>query len=94
MCWESSPLAPRRCKWQVRLEWGPYTLEGETPGSVTLVIGLWGGTLLPIAWLRAMGARGGAAMAGHDGKDFFRARSDGYSLWEDGVIWICGSPSL
>ena len=45
------------------------------------------GTPLPIAGLRATGARGGAAMIGNVRMDFFRARSDGYSLWEDGVIW-------
>ena len=28
------------------------------------------GTLLPIAGLRATGARGGAAVAGHDGMDY------------------------
>jgi len=30
------------------------------------------GTLLPIAGLRATGARGGAAMSGHVGMDFSR----------------------
>ena len=39
MGWESSPLAPRRCRWRVRLEQGPYTLEGGIPGSVTILIG-------------------------------------------------------
>ena len=70
MSWESSPLAPHHYKWLVRLGRGPYTQEGEIPGSVTLLIGCGDGTLLPIAWLSATGARGGAAMADHDGMDF------------------------
>ena len=41
------------------------------------------GTLLPIAWLRATGARGGAAEVGHAGVDFSEARSDEFSLGED-----------
>ena len=44
-------------------------------------------TLLPITWLGAVGTRGGAAVAGHDGM-VFRALSDESLLGEDGVIWI------
>ena len=58
MGWENSPLAPRHYNWLVRLGRGPYTQEGETPGSTALLIGCGGGTLLPIAWLSATGARG------------------------------------
>ena len=77
MGWESSLLAPRHYKWLVRLGRGPYTQEGETPGSVTLLIGCGGRTLLPIAWLRAIEVTGGAVMAGHDGMDFsWRAPMD------------------
>ena len=42
------------------------------------------GILLPIAWLSATGARGGAAMASHDGMDFSeRALMD--TRWEEMV---------
>ena len=84
MGWESSPLAPHHCKWLVRLGRGPYTQEGETPGSVTLLTACGRRILLLVAWLRATGARGGAAMAGHDGMDFFgRAQMD--ARWEEMV---------
>ena len=59
----------------------------ETPGSATSPIGRGICTLLPITRLGAMGARGGSAVAGHDGW-FSRARSDESLLGEDGVIWI------
>ena len=42
MGWESSPLAPRHYRWQVRLGRGPCMLAGETPGSATLPIGYGG----------------------------------------------------
>ena len=38
--------------------------------SVGVSVNVGDGTLLPIAWLRATGARAGAAMAGHDGMHF------------------------
>ena len=68
--WGSSSLAPRHYRWRARLGRGPYTLEGEIPGSATLLIGCADGTLLPITGLRATGAGGGAVLAGHDGMDF------------------------
>ena len=63
-------------------------LSYATIANNSRAVAMGDGTLLPITWLRATGARGGAEMADHDGMDFFRARSDGYLLWEDGVIWI------
>ena len=51
------------------------------------------GTLLPVAWLRATRARGGAAMTGHDRMDFFgRAPMDTrYGGWCDLDLRIPGS---
>ena len=37
--WENSPLAPRHCKWLVRLGRGPCMQVGKTPGFATLPIG-------------------------------------------------------
>ena len=43
---------------------------------------------LPITVLRATGEGGGAAEVGYAGVDFSEARSDGFSLGEDGMDWI------
>ena len=55
---------------------------------------MWDGTSFPITRIRDMGARGEAAVVDHVEMDFSEARSDGFSLWEDGVDWIQESPSL
>ena len=49
---------------------------------------MWDGTPLPITGLRATGAGGGAAEVGHARMDLSEARSDGFSLGEDGMDWI------
>ena len=63
-------------------------LEGEIPESAALLIDCVGQNTSPNHRLRATGAGGGAAMVGHVGVDFSKARSDGFSLWEDGMDWI------
>ena len=46
------------------------------------------GASLPISRLRAGRAKGGVAMAGHDGMDLCRMRSDEHSRKGEGVVWI------